>query len=77
MNKKRHTANLSLDESPWITTAGPAKWPNNGGFGGVGGFLFPKTQYKNKIKKQHILSLHLTACVLCITSPSAVSPQHS
>jgi hypothetical protein len=40
---KKHVAHLSLEESPWITKTGPAKWPNNGGFGGVGGFLFPKT----------------------------------
>jgi hypothetical protein len=45
MNK--HAANLSFEESPRSTAAGPAKHPKRG-FGGVGGFLFPKT-YKHKI----------------------------
>jgi hypothetical protein len=46
MNK--HAANLSLEESPWLNKFWPAKQPNTG-FGGVGGFLFPKTLYKHQV----------------------------
>jgi hypothetical protein len=45
MNK--YSADLSFRESLGSTKDGPVKHPKRG-FGGVGGFLFPKT-YKHKI----------------------------
>jgi hypothetical protein len=46
----KNATDLSLEESPWLSIkCWPAKWPN-GGFGGVGGFFFPKTLYKNMIQ---------------------------
>jgi hypothetical protein len=60
MNK--HAANLSSEESPWGTKAGPARQPNRG-FGGVGGFLFPKTLYKHKIWKTTQISVSFSVCI--------------
>lgn len=63
MNK--HAANLSFKESLWSTKAGPAKHPKRG-FGGVGGFLFPKT-YKHKIYTNSIHNEeHCTLFIPCM-----------
>ena len=63
MNK--HAANLSFKVSLRSTKAGPAKHPNRG-FGGVGGFLFPKI-YKHTIYTNYIHNEeHCTLLTLCM-----------